>query len=50
MLSYKGISRQVTGSQLLSVSDYLSFTKAIKKQSAEACFAEQREESTSSLR
>ena len=50
MLSRMGISRQVTVSQLSSVSDNLSFTKAVEKLTARACFAEQREESAGSLR
>lgn len=41
---------QVTGSQLSSVLDNLSFTKAIKNRAVRACFAEQREESAGSLR
>ena len=50
MLSHRGISRQVTASQLSSVSDNLSFAKAIKKCAARACFAEQRGESAGALR
>lgn len=45
MFSNAGISRQVTGSQLSSVLDNLSFTKAINKRAAKACFVEWREES-----
>lgn len=50
MLSQVGISMQVTVSQLSSVSDKLSFTKAIKKCTARAFFAERREESAGFLR
>lgn len=49
-LSHPGISRQVTVSQLSSVSDNLSFAKAIKKCSTRACSAEQREESAGPVR